>query len=253
MKLLGMYHHWCSGDGVEVDLQLLDKDWAIGQAIFILVMGFSFVMLRTLDMDGGVSYLSYHAVIAALMAAPFFILMHKKDELFPNKMGGGKNISGGVIGITVVLMAITLALTFSSILLSTTSLKFTVLGESWRYKQVREFTTSMEGQGFSATPLADLVTVGDAEGLRESAAAVSGVYYGLDYERAMLSMRLLEMEHDPRYAKALRNGWIHKSTIEEIGKELVQDPPKGMDANGLRQQAFLRIIGDVPLTTAFTD
>lgn len=77
-----------------------------------------------------------------------------------------------------------------------------------------------------------------------------GSLYGDEFARAMLSFKLLEMERDPRVARAKRLGWMPMSDVKAIGGELRGHPPQQqLRSSPLHQEAYLRLVGEASLET----
>lgn len=75
--------------------------------------------------------------------------------------------------------------------------------------------------------------------------------YGEEYRRAMMSMALIGMGKTDQYARLKKQGWISKSEFRELGQMLKENPPQ-LDTP-LKGQAYLRLVGEVPLNYPLTD
>lgn len=77
-----------------------------------------------------------------------------------------------------------------------------------------------------------------------------GLIYGKEFDRALLSIRLLGLDTDERYLQARAQGWMDERVLAEWGKTLAEHPPaEHMNGNPLYQQAYLRMIGEQKLST----
>ena len=253
MNLVAKYNKWCGGSAVETKSSFLDKQWAVGQLIFFLLFGCSLFALQKLDIEKSWQLLLYFLCLSLLIMTPVFISMHKSGTLVIERSYNASALEATVGAISVSVLMGTFALISFSFLLSFIPVPFTAIGDSWRYKSVRSFSAKMEEHGFSTTLLFDEDVLTKNDKLMEAKRSIDRIYHGNTYERAMLNLRLLEMDEDPRYILATKQGWISKLSIEEIGKELIDNPPVEMESGSLKHQAFIRIIGDRRLDEPFTD
>ena len=252
MNLVAKYNKWCGGCAVETKSSFLDKQWAGGQLIFFLLLGCSLFALQIVDVENSWQLVLYFLCLSSLILAPLFISMYKSGTLLVQSYNSSS--LGATIGaISFSVFIGTLALLAFSLLLSFIPVSFTAIGDSWRYKTVRSFSAKMEEHGFSTTLLFDEDALTKNDKLMEANRSIDRVYYGGTYERALLNLRLLELDEDPRYILATKQGWMSKLSIEEIGKELIENPPLEMESGSLKHQAFIRSIGDRRLDEPFTD
>ena len=123
-----------------------------------------------------------------------------------------------------------------------------------RINEVSKITAAVKKDSASQSlPQVLIAANGKMEGvyIQKAYAFSDDVWWGDEYQRAILSARLLGFDQTPEFQQAVKQGWLSKSQGVAWGKQLRNSPPGVLKASPLHQAAYLRMIEEVPMSRSF--